>query len=180
MFQIAFGNSCQNTRHSSAWGREESLELYSILWPDWPTSKQKVHITEIVLLLWLQTFVLEGEKRRLEIHLRFAGYLSSDDLMEFGQIEKDLHYWTSMQIIRYETTVRRFYSLTLSLPERMLEFLKVVLTFDSVETSCDVTIKMKRLCLYFQMVLFVSKIWQNKIWKIFLNFVLGHTWPRKG
>ena len=32
----------QNTRHASARGREGSLELYSILWSDWPTSKQKV------------------------------------------------------------------------------------------------------------------------------------------
>ena len=32
----------QNTRHASAGGPEESLELYSILWSDWPTSKPKV------------------------------------------------------------------------------------------------------------------------------------------
>ena len=31
-FQSVFGNSRQNTRHASARGREESVELYSILW----------------------------------------------------------------------------------------------------------------------------------------------------
>ena len=41
-FQSVFGNSLQNPRHFSARGREESLELYSILWSDRPTSKQKV------------------------------------------------------------------------------------------------------------------------------------------
>ena len=41
-FQSVFGNSPQSLRHFSARGREESLELYSILWSDWPTSKQKV------------------------------------------------------------------------------------------------------------------------------------------
>ena len=40
-FQSVFGNSLQNPRHFSARGREESLELYSVLWSDWPTSKQK-------------------------------------------------------------------------------------------------------------------------------------------
>ena len=41
-FQSVFGNSRQNPRHTSARGREESLELYSFLWSDLPTSKQKV------------------------------------------------------------------------------------------------------------------------------------------
>ena len=41
-FQSVFGNSRRNPRHSSARGREESLELYSILWSYRPTSKQKV------------------------------------------------------------------------------------------------------------------------------------------
>ena len=42
MFQSIFGNSRQNSRHTSAQGREESLELHSILWSDWQTSKLKV------------------------------------------------------------------------------------------------------------------------------------------
>ena len=50
-FQSVFGNSRQNPRHASARGREGARELYSILWSDWPTSKQKVHAMEIVLLL---------------------------------------------------------------------------------------------------------------------------------
>ena len=50
-FQSVFGNSRQNPRHASARGREGARELYSILWSDWPTSKQKVHVMEIVLLL---------------------------------------------------------------------------------------------------------------------------------
>ena len=41
-FQSVFGNSRRSPRHYSARGREESLELYSILWSDRPTSKQKV------------------------------------------------------------------------------------------------------------------------------------------
>ena len=41
-FQSVFGNSRRNPRHFSARGREESLELYSILCSSWPTSKQKV------------------------------------------------------------------------------------------------------------------------------------------
>ena len=44
--------NCQRSRYADWWiwidapasarGREKSLELYSILWSDWPTSKQKV------------------------------------------------------------------------------------------------------------------------------------------
>ena len=41
-FQSVFDNSRRSPRHYSARGREESLELYSILWSDRPTSKQKV------------------------------------------------------------------------------------------------------------------------------------------
>ena len=41
-FQIAFGNSSQNPRHATARGHDESLELHSILWSKWRTSKQKV------------------------------------------------------------------------------------------------------------------------------------------
>ena len=37
-----FGNCRRNPRHFGAPGREESLELYSVLWSDWATSKQKV------------------------------------------------------------------------------------------------------------------------------------------
>ena len=40
-FQSIFGNSRQNPRHASARAREEPLDLYSILWSDWPTSKQE-------------------------------------------------------------------------------------------------------------------------------------------
>ena len=40
-FQSVF-SSRQSPRHASARGREESLELYSLLSSDWPTSKQKV------------------------------------------------------------------------------------------------------------------------------------------
>ena len=74
-FQSVFGNSLQNPRHFSARGREESLELYSILWSDWPTSKQEVlrHGNRFVARVRRRYF-LEGEKRRPEMRLRFAGY----------------------------------------------------------------------------------------------------------
>ena len=62
----------------------------------------------------------------------------------------------------------------------MLESLKVVLTLSLWTKSYDVTIQMKPLCLCFQMVLFVSKILQNKIREILLNFAPGHTWHWKG
>ena len=41
-FQNVFGNCRRNPRHFGAPGREESLELYSVLCSDWATSKQKV------------------------------------------------------------------------------------------------------------------------------------------
>ena len=74
-FQSVFGNSLQNPRHFSARGREESLELYSILWSDWPTSKQEVlrHGNRFVARVRRRYFS-EGEKRRPEMRLRFAGY----------------------------------------------------------------------------------------------------------
>ena len=76
-FQSVFGNSLQNPRHFSARGREESLALYSILWSDWPTSKQKVlrHGNRFVARVRRRYFS-EGEKRRPEMRLRFAGYLN--------------------------------------------------------------------------------------------------------
>ena len=46
--------------------------------------------------------------------------------------------------------------------------------------SYDLTIRMKPLCLYLQMVLFVSKILQNEIWEFIWNSALGHTWQWKG
>ena len=74
-FQSVFGNSLQNPRHFSPWGREESLELYSILWSDWPTSKQEVlsHGNRFVTRVSRRYFS-KGEKRRPEMRLRFAGY----------------------------------------------------------------------------------------------------------
>ena len=74
-FQSVFGNSRQNPRHFSARGREESLELYSILSSDWPTSKQKVlrHGNRFAARVRRRYFS-EGEKRRPEMRLRFAGY----------------------------------------------------------------------------------------------------------
>ena len=77
-FQSVFGNSLQNPRHFSARGREESLELYSILWSDWPTSKQEVlrHGNRFVARVRRRYFS-EREKRRPEMRLRFAGYVTS-------------------------------------------------------------------------------------------------------
>ena len=77
-FQSVFGNSLQNPRHFSARGREESLELYSILWSDWPTSKQEVlrHGNRFAARVRRRYFS-EGEKRRPEMRLLFAGYTLS-------------------------------------------------------------------------------------------------------
>ena len=61
-FQSVFGNSRQNPRHASARGREGARELYSILWSDWPTSKQKVHVMEIVLLLGFADAIFRRER----------------------------------------------------------------------------------------------------------------------
>ena len=74
-FQSVFGNSLQNPRHFSARGREESLELYSILWSDWPTSKQKVlrHGNRFAARVGRRYFS-EGKKGRPEMRLLFAGY----------------------------------------------------------------------------------------------------------
>ena len=80
-FQSVFGNSRRNPRHFSARGREGSLELYSILWSDWPTSKQKVlrHENRFAARVCRRYFS-EGEKRRPEMRLLFAGYLFANDL----------------------------------------------------------------------------------------------------
>ena len=61
-FQSVFGNSGQNPRHFSAWGREESLGLYSILWSDWPTSKQKILRHWIVLPLGFADAIFGRER----------------------------------------------------------------------------------------------------------------------
>ena len=61
-FQSVFGNSGQNPRHFSAWGREESLGLYSILWCDWPTSKQKILRHGIVLPLGFADAIFGRER----------------------------------------------------------------------------------------------------------------------
>ena len=80
-FQSVFGNSRRNPRHFSARGREGSLELFSILWSDWPTSKQKVlrHENRFAARVCRRYFS-EGEKRRPEMRLLFAGYLFANDL----------------------------------------------------------------------------------------------------
>ena len=81
-FQNVFGNSLQNPRHFSVRGREESLKLYSILWSDWPTSKQEVlrHGNRFAARVCRRYFS-EGEKRRPKMRLRFAGYFSSVPLV---------------------------------------------------------------------------------------------------
>ena len=86
-FQSVFGNSLQNPRHFSARGREESLELYSILWSDWPTSKQKAlrHGNRFAARV-RRCYFSEGEKRRQEIRLLFAGYRFSRLLKFFRKI----------------------------------------------------------------------------------------------
>ena len=67
-------NSRQNPRHASARGREGARELYSILWSDWPTSKQKVYVMENRFAARVRRrYFSEGEKRRPEMRLRFAG-----------------------------------------------------------------------------------------------------------
>ena len=73
-FQSIFGNSCQNPRHASAQGREESLELHSILWSDWQTSKLKVlHHRNCFAAHVRRRYFSEEEKQGPEICLRFAG-----------------------------------------------------------------------------------------------------------
>ena len=86
-FQSVFGNSLQNPRHFSARGREESLELYSILWSDWPTSKQEVlrHGNRFAARV-RRCYFSEGEKRRPEMCLLFAGYRFSRLLKFFRKI----------------------------------------------------------------------------------------------
>ena len=61
-FQSVVGNSRRNPRRFSARGREESLESYSILWSDWPTSKQKVHVTEIVVPLGIADAIFRRQR----------------------------------------------------------------------------------------------------------------------
>ena len=71
-FQSVFGYSRQNPRHASARCREESLKLFSTLWSDWPTKKQKVlrHGNRFAAPVRGRYFS-EGEKRRPEIRLMF-------------------------------------------------------------------------------------------------------------
>ena len=67
-FQSVFGYSRQNPRHAS----EESLDLFSTLWSDWPTTKQKVlrHGNRFAAPVRGRYFS-EVEKRRPEIRLMF-------------------------------------------------------------------------------------------------------------
>ena len=71
-FQSVFGYSRQNPRHASEESLEESLELFSTLWSDWPTTKQKVlrHGNRFAAPVRRRYFS-EGEKRRPEIRLMF-------------------------------------------------------------------------------------------------------------
>ena len=98
-FQSVFGNSLQNPRHFSARGREESLELYSILWSDWPTSKQEIlrHGNRFAARVRRRYF-LEGEKRRPEMRLLFAGYVHPNpflpkSMLYFGPEQKSFFYF---------------------------------------------------------------------------------------
>ena len=86
-FQCVFGNSRRNPRRFSARGREESLEPYSILWSNWPTSKQKAsrHGNRFTARVRRRYFS-EGEKRRPEMRLLFAGYRFSRLLKFFRKI----------------------------------------------------------------------------------------------
>ena len=68
--QSVFSNSHQNPRNARERSRKESLELYSILWSDWPTSKQKAlrHGNRFAARVCRRYFS-GGEKRRAKIRL---------------------------------------------------------------------------------------------------------------
>ena len=71
-FQSVFVYSRQNPKHASARCREESLELFSTLWSDWPTTKQKVlrHGNRFAAPV-RERYFSEGGKRRPEKRLMF-------------------------------------------------------------------------------------------------------------
>ena len=132
-FQSVFGNSRQNPRHFSARGREESLELYSILWSDRPTSKQKVlrHGNSFAARVRRRYFS-DGEKRGLEIRLLFTGWeqaniskktlpcnhacylkeLCHDDIAVSGQFFAELIIYclVPMHMQRYEEDIKQILS----------------------------------------------------------------------
>ena len=68
-------NTCQNLRHASAQECKEldtqaELKLYSTLWSDWPTSRQKFLCHRNCFATQVRKHYFSGgEKRRPEIHL---------------------------------------------------------------------------------------------------------------
>ena len=113
-FQSVFSNSRRNLRRFSARGREESLEPYSILRSDWPTSKRKVwrHGNRFAARVCRRYFS-KGKKRRPEMHLLVAGYRFSRLLKFFRKIIL-LSYPVETEIVDrlfgWKFTFRKYYA----------------------------------------------------------------------
>ena len=85
-------------------------------------------------------------------------------------------WWYLLDIFVISLTQENICDLTLSLPECLMEFCKVNVTFESADkilcSACMAT-QMKALCLYFHRILFLFQLSQKEIWKFGQNLLLA-------
>ena len=78
MIQRLFEKSCQNLKHASLWVREESLELYTYFYPQFPLVNNKLYCRSGMFA----NITFQVEKRKDQC-LRLQGNLSPGLFLEY-------------------------------------------------------------------------------------------------
>ena len=105
MIQRLFEKSCQNLKHTSSWVREESLELYTYFYPQFPLVNNK---TVSPLMFTNITFRVE---RRKDQRLRLQGNLSPNLFLEY-YLRDILSVISKQQLNKKITTLTKKHSMT--------------------------------------------------------------------
>ena len=105
MIQRLIEKSCQNLKHASSWVREESLELYTYFYPQFPLVNNK--IVSPVMFANI-TFRVE---RRKDQRLRLQGNLSPNLFLEY-YLWDILSVISKQQLNKKITTLTKQHSLT--------------------------------------------------------------------
>ena len=105
MIQRLFEKSCQNLKHASSWVREESLELYTYFYPQFPLVNNK---TVSPLMFANITFRVE---RRKDQRLRLQGNLSPNLFLEY-YLRDILSVISKQQLNKKITTLTKQHSMT--------------------------------------------------------------------
>ena len=105
MIQRLFEKSCQNLKHASSWVHEESLELYTYFYPQFPLVNNK-----IVSPLMFANITFRVERRK-DRRLHLQGNLSPNLFLEYYLCDI-LSVISKQQLNKKITTLTKQHSMT--------------------------------------------------------------------